>query len=106
MSVKREIKESPIKQGVDEIIAYTLTTTPWGSSPSSVAVVVKDVTKGETLTDVTNTVMPTNSPSVSGDVITLSPLKLLTVDHKYRVEVKFTCSGNVFEAFAHVLAED
>jgi len=105
MSVKREVKESPLKQGVEESISYFLTTTPWGSSPSSVAVVVKDVTKGETLADVTSTVMPTNSPSVSGDVITLSPLKLLTVDHKYRVEIKFTCSGNTFEAFCHVLAE-
>lgn len=105
MSVKREIAQSPMKQGVDEIIAYTLTTTPWGSSPSSVTVTVYDVTPGATLTDVTSTVMPTNSPSVSGDVITLSALKLLTADHKYRVEVKFTCSGNVFEAFCHVLAE-
>ena len=93
-------------QGVDEIIAYTLTTTPWGSSPSSVSVAVKDVTAGAAATDVTNTVMPTNSPTVSGDVITLSPLKLLTDSHKYRVEVKFTCSGNVLEARAHILAEE
>lgn len=105
MSVKREVTQGTIKQGVDESIAYTLTTTPWGSSPSSVSVVVYDVTAGSANTDVTSTVMPTNSPSVSGDVITLSPLKLLTLDHKYRVEVKFTCSGNVFEAYCHVLAE-
>lgn len=103
MSIRREIVESPLIQGVDEIIAYTLTTTPWGSSPSSVSVVVKDITT--TVSDVTNTVMPTNSPSVSGNVITLSPLKLLTDQHIYRVEVKFTISGNVFEAYAIVEAQ-
>ena len=45
----RKVKESPLVQGVDERIAYTLTTTPWGSSPSSPSVVVKD----EDGTDVT-----------------------------------------------------
>jgi hypothetical protein len=101
MTVTREIKESPMGQGVDEIIAYTLTTTPWGSSPSSVSVVVYDVTTGAR-TDVTSVVMPTNSPSATLDVITLSPLKLLTAEHIYRVEVKFTCSGNAFEAYCIV----
>lgn len=102
--INRQIVESPMPQGVDEQIAYTLTTTPWGSSPGSVVVVVKDVTTA-TVSDVTTTVMPVNSPSVLGDVITLSPLKSLTVDKVYRVEVKFTCSGNVFEAFAIIRAE-
>ena len=82
MAVNREIKESPMVQGVDEIIAYTLTTTPWGSDPSSTAVVVWDVTENAR-TDVTSTVMPTNSPSESGDVITLSALKLLTATKRY-----------------------
>ena len=31
----REVKESPLPQGIDERIAYTLTTTPWGSNPGT-----------------------------------------------------------------------
>ena len=104
MAVNREIVESPVAQGADEIIAYTLTTTQWGSTPSSVAVTVFSVV-GDVITDVTTTVMPVNSPSVSGDVITLSPLKLLTVGVNYRLEIKFTSSGNVFEAFATINGE-
>jgi hypothetical protein len=93
-----------MRQGVDESIVYTLTTTPWGSSPGTISVKVFDVTDNDR-EDVTSTVMPTNSPSASEDEITLSPLKLLTADHTYRVEVKFTCSGNVFEAYAFVIGE-
>lgn len=109
MTVTREIVESPVPQGVDEIIAYKLNTAQWGGSastpPSSPAVVVYDVTDGD-FTDVTNTVMSTNTPSVV-DVfyIQLSVLELLTTKKKYRVEIKFTISGNVFEAFVFVNAE-
>lgn len=100
MTIRREIKESPMPQGVDEEISYQLTTTPWGSTPSSISVTVYNITSGKT--DVTSTVMPTNSPSPSGDVITLSKLKLLDAGNTYRVEIRFTCSGNVFETFAIV----
>ena len=99
----RAVTESPLHQGEDEQIVYTLTTTPWGTTPTSVAVVVKDLTNANLA--VTSTVMPTNSPTVNGDVITLSPLKLLTAGHTYRVEVKFTAGGNVYEAHCDVVAE-
>lgn len=101
----RAIKESPLSQGEDEIITYTLDTTPWGNSPTSVAVVVFDVTGAVATsgwTDVTTTVMPVNSPSVVGNVITLSPLKLLTDGHIYRIEIRFTCSGNQFETYGFI----
>jgi hypothetical protein len=97
----REAIQSPLVQGVDEQISYTLTTTPWGSSPGSLAVVVKN----EAGTDVTSTVMPSGSPTAVGDVITLPALKSLTAGTTYRVEVRFTCGGNVFEAFFRVTAE-
>ena len=87
-------------QGEDEQIAYSITTTPWGSSPSNVAVVVKD--ESAAFADVTSTVMPAGSASVNGDVITLPILKSLTRGHRYRVEVKFTVSGNVMEAILPV----
>ena len=104
MSIRREIVESPMPQGVNESIVYTLTTTPWGSSPTSVTVTVYNTTNGA-FTDVTTTVMPTNSPSVSGNVITLSPLRSLTVNNEYRVQIRFTSSGNIFEPYAKVNAE-
>lgn len=95
----REISEGLQYQGSDEEVAYNLTTTKWGSSPTSPTVKVYSVV-GTTYTDVTATVMPSGSATVTGDVITLPVLKLLTADTLYRVEVKFTVSGNVFEPYA------
>lgn len=99
----REVAEGIQYQGEDESIAYTVDVSAIGSSPSSVSVVVKDVTNG---TVVTATVMPTNVPSVDGDVITLSPLKSLTAGVLYRVEVKYTLSGNVLENYFIVQAQE
>ena len=104
MTVIREVKEGKQAQGVDEIIAYKITTTPWASTPVISAVTVYDITAG-TRTDVSTTVMPAGSNSVTGDIITLKPLKLLTDGHVYRVEVAFTSGGNTFEPWFIVLAE-
>ena len=104
MTTIREIVESPVEQGIDEEIIYTLTTTPYGSSPTSQSVAVYDITSG-VYTDVTATVMPTNTPTVSNDIITLSPLKDLTAGSQYRVEVKFTSSGNIFEPYSIINAK-
>ncbi len=102
----RRVVANPPPQGVDEEIAYTITTTPWGSTPTSASVKVYDVTSG-TRTDVTATTLPAGSISVTGDVITLPLLKTgLTAGHTYRVEVKFTASGNVFEFWFLVEAEN
>lgn len=97
----REAVESPLEQGVDEEIQYQITTTPWGASPTAITVVVKDDSDDS---DVTATVMPTNSPSVAADVITLSPLMSLTAKTHYRVEVEFTAGGLVWEAYFLVKA--
>lgn len=105
-TIRRHVQESPVTQGEDEIISYQLTTTPWGSSPTSITVVVFDITDADEVSDwtnVTSTVMPVNSPSVAGDVITLSPLKFLTDGNIYRIEIRFTCSGNTFEAYVLVI---
>ena len=105
MTTIREAKEGMQYQGVDEKIAYTITTTPWASAPTSVSVKVFDITTDGTRTDVTTTVMPSGSASVVGDVITLPLLQALTVNKTYRVEVQFTVSGNVFEPYFIVKAE-
>ena len=44
--------------------------------------------------EVTSVVFPTNTPSVSGDDITLSPLKNASKNVVYRVVVVFTSVGN------------
>jgi len=101
--ISREIIEGTQVQGSDESIVYTLTTTPWGSSPSSESAKIYSVV-GDTITDVTSTNM-TGSASAANDVITLPAIHSLAAGTLYRVEVKFTCSGNVFEAYAYIKGE-
>lgn len=96
----RRVVESPLFQGVDERIAYELTTTPWGSDPSSPAAVLKDADG----TDVTSTYM-TGSASASGDVITTPVVHSLVDGERYRLEIKFTISGNVLETWAWIFAQ-
>jgi hypothetical protein len=101
---ERAVTQNPLVQGVDETIAYTITTTPWGTAPTSVAVKAYKMTSPDVYTDVTSTVL-SGTATVSGDIITLPALTALTLDNPYRVETKFTCSGNVFECYFVVTAE-
>ena len=101
-ATNREIVEGIQVQGVDEAIAYSIDVSNWGSSPTSVSAVVKQLSDG---TDVTSTVMNPNSPSVATDTITLSPLDTLTEGEVYRVEVQFDISSDTFECYFFVKAE-
>lgn len=94
-----EVSEGIQEQSADEIQIYTITTTNVVSSPTSSSAVAIDETTGET---VTTTVFPTNTPSESGDVITLSPLRALTKGHVYRIEVKWVVGSNTYERFFRV----
>lgn len=96
----REIKESPIYQGEDEQIAYTLTTTPFGSSPSSPVVTIKDADGEDVTSDYAS-----GSASALGDVITTPTILDLVAKTQYRLEIKFTSSGNVLEAWADLRGE-
>lgn len=96
----RCIKDSPIYQGEDEQLVYTLTTTPWGSSPSSPAVTIKDAAGTAVTANFTS-----GSASISGDVITLPTILNLIADIEYRLEVRFTISGNVEEAWSELWGE-
>jgi hypothetical protein len=93
----REVVEGIQYQGADEVIVYTVNMAAIGT-PTSPAVVVKDSTG----TAVTATVMPVNSPTVATTIITLSPLRSLTADMLYRVEVACTISGNTIETYFYV----
>lgn len=96
------IAEGTLIQGSDESIIYTITVTNWGTTPDTITAIAVDET---TDTVVTSTVFPSNSPSATGDVITLSPLTALTKNHRYRIEVKFTANSNVFECYFKVSCE-
>jgi hypothetical protein len=100
--ISREVTEGAQVQGIDEVIAYSIDVSNWGSSPTSVSAVVKQVSDG---TDITTTVMNPNAPSVATDTITLSPLDTLTEGEVYRVEVQFDIGTNTFECFFYVHAE-
>ena len=94
-----DIVESPLYQGVNEQVAYRLTTTPWGSNPTSVSVIVEDH-KG---VDRTSTVT-TGSAQVSGDVITLTIIRNLQ-RLEYTLRVRFTISGNVVEVVTTLIGQ-
>ena len=95
-----QVQEGVQYQGKDETIVYKITTTNLGSTPTNVSVKAYDQLDKS---DVTSTVFPTNSPSVSGDVITLSPLKSLTAGRTYHIEILFTISTNIFEPYIPVI---
>ena len=97
----RRVIESPLYQGEDEEIVYNLTTTPWGSSPSAVAVKVYDFDGNDVTATVTS-----GAASVAGDVITLPTIKSLTAGTEYRLEVKFTTGGSVMEAWCIIEAQE
>ena len=96
----REILEGLQYQGEDESVAYSIDVTNYGNTPTSPAVDVFD--EDDLSTSVKSTVMPTGSPSVASNVITLPALTALTDGQTYRVEVQFTLSGNLFEVFFRV----
>lgn len=100
----REVTEGTQYQGEDERIAYTLDVSDVGIDPTNVVVSVYQV-DGLTFTDVESTVMPANSPTVDGNIITLSLLRNLTRGKTYRVEVRFTITGNIFEHYIPVVGQ-
>ena len=101
--IPRQAVERDLVQGEDEEIKYSITTTPWGDSPTSITVVAKEVT-GDDWDVVTGDVL-SGSASVSGDVITLPTLKDLTKGNIYRIEIKFTVNGNILECYFDIKAE-
>ena len=94
-------------QGNDEQIVYSVNVSGWGTNPTDVTFKVYDVSSGRStdpLTDVTATTM-TGAATVVLDTITLPALKTLTAGKVYRVEIKFTAGGNIYEPYFKVMAE-
>ncbi len=96
-----EVQEGVRIQHTDEIIIRSVDFDPATveSSVSSPVVVVFQEDDGS---DVTSTVMPTNSPSAATLVVTLSALKSLTAGKSYRVEVKVTAGSNTLVSIHRV----
>lgn len=92
-------------QGQDEQIAYTLDTTPWGNNPSNTVVKIYSIDEDDgSLTDVSSTCLE-GTPSENGNIITLPTVKSLTPKTVYRLEIKFTLGGNIFEAYTTLYGE-
>lgn len=100
MSATREVNESPLFQGANESLAYNLTVTPWGSTPTSITTTLYDITDAENPSDVT-TAKTAGSASVAGDIITTKRLTSLVLGNTYKLTTRFTDSAsNTWEAFA------
>lgn len=94
------VAEGLREQSASEELAYSIDVTNWTTStPSAATAVVIDETTGST---VTSTVLPSGVSGISGTVITLTVLKLLTKGHTYRVETLFTVGSNKWEAIFKV----
>jgi hypothetical protein len=102
--IKREVREGRLVQGEDEQIAYTITTTPWGSNPTSPSATLYDVTVSGVRTDVSSSRLA-GVASALGDVVTTPRVFGLEAHKLYRLEVQWTCSGNVFECYVDIQAE-
>ena len=103
MASVREILEGLQEQGTEEEITYTLTVpTTWGT-PTGTPTVKAYSFVNSTYTDVTSTVIPAGSASVTNQVITLPEIKSLTAETLYRIEVKFSTSeGNIMEPYGWI----
>ena len=101
MANLREISEGLQCQGVNEEIVYGITSTPWGSSPTSITAVLRD----PDFEDVSASML-SGSPSASGDVITTPKVLNLIAGELYRLEINFSSGGQKFEFFIEILAED
>ena len=99
----RTIRESPLYQGEDEIIAYQLTTTPWVSTPAGPTVKIFSILHGvKTDTTVTNL---SGAASVGGDIITTPLVTGLVAGTEYRLEIKWTSGGNTWEAWTTIVGQ-
>lgn len=102
--INREVLEGDQYVGINERPYLKVTTTNWGSSPTSVTVTSGSYNKTTgAYTTNTSTIFPSGSPSVSGDVITLPRLTPQAVDDMYEVHVKFTAGGSVWDAIIWVI---
>jgi len=93
-----EVLERRQTTGLNERLRFTLLTTPWGSAPTDVVVSCMDFVD-EVFTDNTALTYPVNTPTVLGDLITLSPFVPQAVGDINYVAVQFTANGSRYEIY-------
>lgn len=104
--LRREITDGTQVQGTNEAIPYRLITTNWGGSPTNPSVAAYQRNADGTWLDVTATVFPVNSPTVSGDHIILSNCTGIVEGQEYRIEIRWTePGGGIVEAYAYLRSE-
>lgn len=97
----RKFKESPLWQGEDESIAYDIDVSPWGSSPASPVVTVKDSAGADVTEDVCS-----GSATANSNTITTPVISGLTAGTTYRLEIQFTIDGNTLEVFGDLIGQE
>ncbi len=101
MAIRRQFVNSPILQGVDEKVAYTIDTSRWPGTGAVTGVVVK--MKDSAGADAAAKL--SGAASVSVDTIT-TPLVIDMVDgDRFRIEVLWIKSGNTWEGFGFIDGE-
>lgn len=101
MTSTRRVDESPIYQGEDESIAYIFEWAAVGT-PTTPAVAIKE---RDTLTDKSATML-SGSASVVGTTVVTPLVTALAAGTVYRLECKTTISGNIYEAWCEIIAEE
>jgi len=87
-----------------EGMAYAVTTTAWGGTPTSPSATVWRLVNGMAVEDVTSTFMAQGSHSIDGDNVTLKELQIPSAARlvDYRVDVQFN-AGNYAPAVGHFI---
>lgn len=101
---QREVLEGTRQQGPGESIPYPLTTTNWGSAPSSAACTLYDISDPYNEVDVTSTKL-TGSVSTTDDVITSPTVTALLATHRYRLEYSFVTGAKTLVAYVIIECE-
>jgi len=98
----REFQESPVEQGKDERVSYTIDTALYGATvaPTGIAVYLYE---GDT-TDISATNL-SGTYSLVGLVISTPLVISLTPGKLYRLEVQFVISGNTVEPYGYILGK-
>lgn len=98
----REVEESPVEQGADEIISYTFTWDILGT-PTNPIVKLYDITDGE-YTDVSSTCL-LGSPSIFENLVLTPKVKSLTNKKQYSLECKVVIDGNTLEHYCRIICK-
>jgi len=100
MSTKREINESPVYQGADEVIAYSIDFDKWGTPTSPVVTMLEK----PSMTDVSDDTL-TGYASVTGDIVTTPAVADLAAGTAYIMLCQVAIDGNTLSAWCDIICD-